>query len=364
MSITLKNPDKRRPPFMERLPRWLKKNLFATPTQSVVSIFLIAFIGKVFEWLFDWLFVNSVWVGNSEACKASSGACVAFIIEKFNFILFGVYPASELWRAKVFVLIAIGLFIHTGIHRLKSKRTLYSWLIGYPIALVFLMGGVFGLKAVPSAEWGGLPLTLFLAFNGLFFAYPIGILLAIGRRSELVLLKTVCVGFIELIRGVPLISLLFMSSVMFPLFLPEGVVIDKLLRAQVALIMFVSAYMAEVVRGGLQAIPKGQYEAAEALGLNKAQTLFFIILPQALKIVIPPTVNTSIGLFKDTSLVIIIALFDLMYSAKASLKDPNWLGFSLEAYIFVGVIYYLFCAYMSWFAKKLESDLSRGASSN
>ena len=224
------------------------------------------------------------------------------------------------------------------------------------ILFFWFMRGGFGLEVVTNDKWGGLPLTLMLATIGIIFSYPLGIVLALLRRSNLKILKTLSVLYIELIRGVPLISVLFMSSVMFPLFLPEGVNFDKLLRAQIAIILFVSAYMAEVIRGGLASIPKGQYEAAHTLGLSYFDTMRLIIVPQAIRVVIPPTVNTAIGMFKDTSLVLIIALFDLLNTTKTALRDPEWLGFSLEAYVFVGIIYFVFCYSMSKYSRGLEAQ--------
>ena len=210
-----------------------------------------------------------------------------------------------------------------------------------------------------STQWSGLPLTLLLAIFGLTLAYPLGVVLALGRQSKLPAVKTLCIVYIEMIRGVPLISLLFMSSVMFPLFLPEGVTVNKILRAQAAIILFTAAYIAEVVRGGLQAIPKGQYEAAESLGLNYYKKMRLIVLPQALKIVIPPTVSVLISAFKDTSLVVIIALYDMLKTTQSVLSNPEWMGFSAEAYIFIALLYFAGCFSMSNFSRKLEKDLQR-----
>jgi len=216
-----------------------------------------------------------------------------------------------------------------------------------------------GMTFVENTRWGGLPLTLILSTFGIAFAFPIGILLALGRRSRMPAIKAMCVAYIELIRGVPLISLLFMSSVMLPLFLPEGFSIDKLLRAQLAIIFFAAAYVAEIVRGGLQAIPKGQYEGAESIGLSYWQQTRKVVLPQALKVVIPPLVSTFIALFKDTSLVVIIGIFDLTQAAKAALADPAWTGFGVEAYLFIGLIYFVFCYSISRYSRALELDLKR-----
>jgi general L-amino acid transport system permease protein len=225
---------------------------------------------------------------------------------------------------------------------------------------LLMEGGIFGLKSVESTQWGGLPLTLLLSVFGLTAAYPLGVILALGRRSKLPLIKALCVLYIELIRGVPLISLLFMSSIIFPLFLPEGVTFNKILRAQAAIILFTAAYIAEVVRGGLQAMPQGQYEAAESLGLNYYLTMRLVILPQALKIVIPPTVSILISAFKDTSLVVIIALFDVLRTTQTVLSNPEWMGFSREAYVFLAILYFLGCFSMSNYSRRLEKELSIG----
>jgi general L-amino acid transport system permease protein len=222
---------------------------------------------------------------------------------------------------------------------------------------LLMKGGILGLVPVESDKWGGLPLTMMLAFFGMIAAYPLGVVLALGRRSKMPAIKTLSVLYIELIRGVPLISLLFMSSILFPLFLPEGLTINKIIRAQMAIIIFTAAYIAEVVRGGLQAITKGQYEAADSLGLSYPQKMRLIILPQALKIVIPPSVGILISAFKDTSLVVIIALYDILKTSKSTLSNPDWMGFSPEVYLFVAAIYFVSCFAMSSYSRKLEREL-------
>lgn len=340
--------------------KWLKKNLFSSPLNSAVTVLLGALILAAFVPLFNWLVLESVWSGDADTCRQAQGACLVFIFEKMRFILFGFYPLEELWRPITAIVLFLGLAWYSKEpHRWNKKLPRY-WLAGLLIMALLLRGGLIGLSHVDNTKWGGLPLTLLLAFIGLVFSYPLGILLALGRRSHLPLIKMLSVGYIELIRGIPMISLLFMSSVLFPLFLPEGVSVDKLLRAQVAIIMFISAYMAEVVRGGLAAIPKGQYEAADALGLNYFQKMRMVILPQALKIMIPPTVNIFISTFKDTSLVVIIALFDLLMTTKAALTDGEWIGFSVEAYLFVALIYFVFCFSMGRYSRRLEIILNKG----
>jgi len=255
------------------------------------------------------------------------------------------------------MIMLVGLLLYSKNRDHWKKSLVYMWLAGLFIMGVLMTGGLLGLSSVESDQWGGLPLTLILSFFGMFAAYPLGVLLALGRRSKMPAVKTICILYIELIRGVPLITWLFMSAVLFPLFLPEGLTINKILRAQVAIIMFTSAYIAEVVRGGLQAITREQYEAAESLGLNYVQKMRLVILPQALKIVIPPTVGILISAFKDTSLVVIIALYDVLKTTRSALANPSWMGFSPEAYIFVGLIYFVCCYSMSNYSRRLEKEL-------
>ncbi len=252
------------------------------------------------------------------------------------------------------------MFIASCNRRLWGGKLVAIWVIGAGLVLALMFGGFLGMTFVETALWNGLPLTLILAVFGTQLAFPLAIPLALGRRSRMPAVRAVCVAYIELIRGVPLITILFMASVMLPLFLPSGTTIDKLLRAQIAIILFAAAYLAEIVRGGLQALPKGQYEAADALGLGYWRKMRLIIVPQALAMVIPPLVNTFIGTFKDTSLVIIIGVFDLLTTATTSLSDATWRGFYWEAYIFVGFIYWCFCFFMSKYSQYLERDLNRG----
>lgn len=357
-----KNPDKRHLANGEAFARWMKRNLFSSPLNSAVSIILLSLLVSFMGPFLHWLFIDAIWEGTAQTCRQGEGACLVFIKEKFIFILFGFFPRELLWRPILSILLFIGMVWWSKEPERWNKRLLYRWAKLLLLIALLMRGGIFGFEAVSVDKWGGLPLTLMLSFGGFLFSYPIGVLLALGRSGKLPLLKGICVAYIELIRGVPMISLLFMASVMFPLFLPEGMNIPKLLRAQIAIIMFMSAYMAEVVRGGLSAVPQGQYEAADALGLSYWQKMRKVILPQALKIVIPPTVNTAIGMFKDTSLVVIIALSDLLMTTKTSLKDPQWLGFSVEAYLFTGLIYFFFCYSMSRYSKRLEKEFSYGRS--
>lgn len=344
---------------MNALIQWSRKNLFSNPVNSLLTVFLVVVCANFLWVALDWGFVNSTWNSTATECREGDGACWSFIQEKARYILFGHYPESQQWRGLLFVFTLFLLFFTVQFRPLWSKALLLSWAILPLLTALIMRGGFLGLELVAIEQWGGLPLTLILAFVGIVASYPLGIILALGRRSSLPIIRTLSVCYIELIRGVPLISILFMGAIMFPLLLPEGVVISKVLRAQVAIILFSSAYMAEVVRGGLQAIPKGQYEAAQAIGLNYTKTMALVVLPQALKIAIPPSVNTFIGLFKDTSLVFIITLTDLMFTAKAALKDSDWLGFIVEGYVFVALTYFIFCYLIGHASSRLERELAR-----
>lgn len=336
----------------------IRQTFFNSILNSIITLACVAALIAMIPPLLNWAVFNAVTSGDAAVCRANqSGACWAFVREKLNFIVFAFYPQTEQWRPLTMMLIFGGMVGVSLFPVLWRRELLIGWIVAL-LAMFELMAGVLFLPHVPTRLWGGLPLTLALSTIGLVLAFPVGILLALGRRSQLPILKLVCVGYIELIRGVPLITILFMSSLMFPLLLPEGMTIDKLLRAQVALIMFAAAYLAEVVRGGLQAIPRGQYEAADSLGLSYGQKMRKIILPQALKIVIPSLVNTFIGFFKDTTLVIIIGLFDFLNSIKSALTDPNWLGFHVEAYVFAAAVYFVFCFGMSRYSLFLETKLT------
>ena len=336
---------------------WMRANLFNGWFNTTLTLIFTYVLYLTAPPFIEWAFINSNWISTSEECKASGGACWSVVTANIRFILFGFYPHALQWRPLLAVVILVFLLIYSQNRKHWRKSLAYAWAIGLFSMGLLLKGGLFGLESVDSTNWGGLPLTLLLSVFGLTAAYPVGILLALGRQSEMPIIKSFCVIYIELIRGVPLISLLFMSSVVFPLFLPEGMTINPILRAQVAIIMFTAAYIAEVVRGGLQGVDKGQYEAAESLGLNYFQSMRRIILPQALKIAIPPSVSILISAFKDTSLVVIIALYDLLKTTQTTLTDPKWMGYSSEAYIFVALIYFICCFFMSNYSRKLEREL-------
>jgi general L-amino acid transport system permease protein len=335
--------------------KWLKENLFAGWLNTLLTAVVAVFLFKVIFSFVDWAIVEAVWRPDARACQDARGACWGFIAEKHRFILFGTYPFEQHWRPAAATILLVLLWMVSLVRAFWRWWLTLVWLVGLTAIGVLMWGGAFGLPYVENERWGGLILTLLLTTFGIAFAFPLSILLALGRRSELPAIRALCVGYIELIRGVPLISVLFMASVMLPLFLPAGVTMDKLLRAQIALVLFAAAYLAEVVRGGLQAIPKAQYEMADALGLTYWQKTLYVVLPQALRIAVPPLVNTLIGFFKDTSLVLIIGLFDLLSTIKVSLTDPAWAGFGVEAYLFAALVYFLFCFAMSLYSRRLEA---------
>ena len=339
---------------------WLRANLFNSVFNTILTALAVYLLVVTIPPLIRWAFIDAIWdAPNGQACRGA-GACWAFIGEKFRFILFGRFPFTQQWRPLVAVVIFILLILVSCDRRLWGRGLTLLWPAGLVLVGILMWGGVFGLPYVGTEFWSGLPLTLILAVIGMVFAFPLAILLALGRRSQLPAVRVVCVGYIELVRGVPLITVLFMASVMLPLFLPPGITIDKLLRAQTAFILFAAAYLAEVIRGGLQAIPKGQIEAADALGLGYWRRTRLVVLPQALAMVIPPLVNNFISAFKNTALVLIIGLFDLLNTANTSLTDASWQGFAAEAYIFTAAIYFCFCFFMSRYSQMLERTFSQG----
>ncbi len=339
---------------------WLKSNLFSTWYNSLLTVIILAAMAWLIPPLVRWAFLDSMWNSSAAACRDIDGACWSVIPQNIKFIFLGFYPSGQEWRPILAMALLLGLVAYSKNRAHWKKSLAWMWLANLIIMGTLMYGGIFGLPVVETSQWSGLPLTLLLSFFGMVVAYPLGVLLALGRRSKMPAIKTLCVVYIEMIRGVPLISLLFMSSIMFPLFLPEGVTIDKVLRALIAIIMFTAAYIAEVVRGGLQAMPRGQYEAADSLGLNYNQTMRLVILPQALKIVIPPTVGILLSAFKDTSLVVIIALYDVLKTTMVTLSNPEWTGYSTEAYIFLAMLYFAFCYAMSSYSRRLEKELHTG----
>ena len=356
------HPDLPAPASTVGLRGWLVQNLFSTPLNIALTLGCLYLLYVIVPPVLDWVLFDATWRGETREDCDRVGACWVYIRVWFKQLMYGRYPDDQLWRINtayiVLVLAAIPLFIP----RFQYKHWIGVFLLFvYPVfAWVMFYGSTAGLEIIETPLWGGLFLTLVIAVTGIVASLPIGIVLALGRRSNMPVVRAICVAFIELWRGVPLITVLFMSSVMFPLFMPEGVNFDKLVRALVGVMLFSAAYMAEVVRGGLQAIPKGQFEAAQALGLSYWKMMGLIVLPQALKIVIPGIVNTFIGLFKDTTLVLIIGLFDFLGMAQAVATNPDWLGFYVEGYVFVGFGFWMFCFGMSRYSQHLERKLHTG----
>jgi general L-amino acid transport system permease protein len=354
---------------------WVRKNLIGSVGDTILTVLGIAIVVWVLPQIINWAFINAVWTGpDRTVCTTASqggiqpdgwtGACWAFVNAKFGQFMFGTYPVEERWRPILVAILFVALLVPMLIPRVPRKGLNALLLfVALPIVAFFLLvGGVFGLPHVETPRWGGLLVTLSLSFVGIAVSLPMGIVLALGRRSKMPIIKWLCVVFIETVRGIPLITVLFFASVMLPLFLPEGVSFDKYLRALIGVSLFAAAYMAEVVRGGLQAIPKGQYEGADSLGLGYWQKMGLIVLPQALKLVIPGIVNTFIGMFKDTSLVLIISMFDLLGIVKQNFSDANWATAQTakSGLVFAAFVFWLFCFGMSRYSMYTERRLDTG----
>lgn len=342
--------------------KWMRLHLFSswynTLLTLVVGYLLVTSIGP----LLNWVLLDATFSGAGPGDCVGEGACWLFISQRLNFFIYGFYPDALQWRVDIMFLLLAASFVPQFIEGFPGRKWLGLFgMTGLPvIGYILIPGGSFGLEPVESSKWGGLMLTLILAYIGILASLPIGVLLALGRRSEMPIVRGLCVVFIEVWRAVPLITVLFMASVMLPLFLPEGMNFEKLLRALIGITLWQSAYMAEVIRGGLQAIPRGQYEAASALGLGYWRKMGLVILPQALKLVIPGIVNTFIALFKDTTLVLIIGLFDILGTVQSTVTDPAWQNVAIEGYVFVAFCFWVFCFGISRYSQNLERKLDTG----
>ncbi len=334
--------------------QWTRQNLFSSWGNTLTTLLILAGLLWALVPLLDWLIVSADWRGSKRVDCSSGGACWVYVAERFDQFLYGFYPEEERWRVDLMAVVLLGslsLFLWSRVSgRTATACVFLSLIIGW----FTLTGGESSLPPIETRLWGGMMLTIVLTVGGLALAFPVAILLALGRRSTIPVVKIFCTAFIELWRGVPLITVLFMASVMLPLFLPDGASVDKLLRALIGVSLFAGAYLAEVIRGGLQAIPRGQYEAAAALGLGYWRTMYYVILPQALRHVIPGLLNTVIALFKDTTLVLIIGMFDFLGIIQASLNDQEWLGLAAEGYVFAGIIYWAICFSLSRMSKGIE----------
>ena len=346
----------------EGLGPWLRRNLFGSPGNTASTLLMLGLALWWLPGLFQWAVTASIVEPDADKCQAARGvgACWGVITEKWRLIIFGRYPFEEQWRPEVATLSMVALLVVSCIRAFWKPWLVVLWAAGLALFFALMGGGVFGLEAVDTDRWGGLPLTIMLATLSIALAFPLSIAVALGRRSHLPAISTLCTIYVELIRGVPLISVLFMASFMFPLFMPPGTTIDVLVRVLVGITLFAAAYMAEIVRGGLQAIPKGQYEAADSLGLTYWQAHRKIILPQALATVVPGVMNNFISIFKDTSLVTIVSLYELTGAMGLALNsDANWRPFKIEAYIFIALVYFAFCFAMSRYSLWIEKQLSR-----
>ena len=386
MAVKAATPDIRPPRHTIGVFAWARENLFSNVTNSVVTLVGLWLIWCLLAGVLDWAFVTAVWNGpdgryvsswriwelvtqpwatkNGVPCRLEgTGACWPFIANKFPQFIYGRYPIEQRWRVDLTLLMLAAGLVALMVPRIPGKKWSAGFLfLIFPVVAFWLLSGgdLVRLPVVKTELWGGLLVTLVVALVGLTGAFPVGVLLALGRRSKMPLVRWASVGFIEFVRGVPLITILFMSSVMLPLFLPDGVSFDKLLRALIGVMMFQGAYMAETIRGGLQAIPRGQFEAADALGLSYGKKMGLIVLPQALKVVIPNIVSSFIGLFKDTSLVLIIGLFDLLGVVQQNMSDSKWFSPStaMTGYVFAGLIFWVFCFGMSRYSQYMETRLN------
>ena len=352
---------------------WLRMNLFSNWVNSLVSIFVLYILIQFIPWILNWTIFaadfkynfNGEEIIDRTMCSRvldpeNGGACWAIIYVRFYQFMYGFYPRDEVWRVNLsYIMLAVAV-VPLLFDKFPFRKHFLKFTYVFPVIAFFLLNGGLGLESVSTNKWGGLLVTLVLGCTGIALAFPLGIVLALGRRSNLPVISMMCTLFIEFIRGVPLITLLFFGMVMLPLFLPEGVNMDGLARVLVAVTLFQSAYMAEVIRGGLQAIPQGQYEAARSIGLSYWQMNMKIVLPQAIRISIPSIVNTSIGLFKDTTLVIIVGLLDLLGIGRGALADTTWLGLAYEVYFFVSLVFFIFTFAMSRYSLYLEKKLKTG----
>jgi general L-amino acid transport system permease protein len=341
---------------------WIRSNLFGDWLTGLTTVLIGAVLLYLMPQLLSWALFRASWLPNYDACKVPGvGACWGVIAEKHRLILFGRYPYEEQWRPLVATLLMLGLLVASCTRAFWKRWLVVLWVIVLTVFFTLMLGNVLGLSKVETDRWGGLPLTILLASLSMAGAFPIALLVALGRRSKLPAIRTFCSIYVELIRGVPLISVLFMASFMFPLFMPQGFTIDVLIRVLVGITLFSAAYMAEVIRGGLQAIPKGQIEAAATLGLSYWQTQKKIVLPQALAMVVPSIMNNFISTFKDTSLVTIVSLYELTGALSMALNsDSKWRPFMIEGYIFIAMIYFIFCFSMSRYSIWVEKQVNRG----
>ena len=348
---------------MIALPRWktIRERLFATPLDTAITLVIAWLLWRSLVPLIEWMLIDATFSGTSRADCTSGGACWVFVKARFGQFMYGLYPATERWRvdlAGVILLASIALLSWKALPYRRASAV--AAFIVLPPLGIWLLGGGFGLRPVETRDWGGLMLTVFISIYAGLIAIPLGILLALGRRSELPVIRMISIIFIEFWRGVPIVAVIFLASILLPLIMPAGVGVDRLARAVIGLGLVIAAYMAEAVRGGLQALPEGQHEAATALGLGYWQATSLIVLPQAIRIALPAMTNEFIALVKNTTLVLIVSILDLLGIAQAALADPNWVGMNKEAYAFAGLLYWLGCFGLSRVGLAMERNRSKG----
>ncbi|MDH4450986.1 MAG: amino acid ABC transporter permease [Rhodoferax sp.] len=363
MSATTFQPIDARPAPVktEGLAAWIRFNLFGDWKTTLGTLVIGAVLLAILPRLINWALIQAVWLPQVEACHADgAGACWGVIVEKFRIIIFGRFPFEEQWRPLIATLALCTLLVASCMRMFWKAWLGLAWVVVLGSFFVLMSGGVLGMTKVDTDRWGGLPLTLLLSSLSMAMAFPLALLIALGRRSTLPAIRSLCTVYVELIRGVPLISVLFMASFMFPLLMPQGFNIDVLVRVLAGITLFAAAYMAEVIRGGLQAVPKGQIEAAATLGLSYWQTQRKIVLPQALSMVVPGIMNNFISTFKDTSLVTIVSLYELTGSMSLALNsDADWRPYKIEGYLFIALIYFGFCFSMSRYSLWIEKQVNK-----
>lgn len=342
-------------PLRRDHPWW--RALAGSPTNLVITLGFLAFAWFAVVPLLGWATWGATWTGTAETCAAGHGACWAFVAEKARFMAFGFYPPEHQGRAGAALAIMAGLLVASGLPRLWGRGLVGAWGLGL-VVVIWLLGGGLGLQAVPTERWGGLPVTLLLSLVAFAVAFPLAVLLALARRSRMAGVRLLAVAFIEGVRGVPFITILYAATLLFPLMLPMGASIDKFARATAGLSLFVAAYLAEIVRAGLQAVPRGQWEAAASLGLPWWKSMRLVVLPQALRVVIPAIVNLAIGIVQDTTLVVIIGMYELLNAARAAATDPAWLGFFDEAYAAAALVYFVLCFSAARYSLWLEKHVT------
>lgn len=355
-------PPRPAPQNTEGVAAWLRANLFGDWKTGASTVVLGGLLLWFVPQLLNWALVSAVWAPDLKACRAveGTGACWGVVAEKYRLIIFGRYPFEQQWRPLVATLLMLAMLVASCVRPFWKAWLAPLWAVVLVVFFILMHGGVLGLAKVETDRWGGLPLTVLLSALSIVLAFPIALVVALGRRSDLPAIRAFCTIYVELVRGVPLISVLFMASFMFPLFMPQGLTIDVLLRVLAGITLFAAAYLAEVIRGGLQAVPKGQIEAAATLGLSYWQTQRKIVLPQALAMVVPSIVNSFISILKDTSLVSIVSLYELTGALDMAINaDANWKPFKLQGYLFIALIYFIFCFSMSRYSLWVEKQVNK-----